>query len=83
MMQILLDFLPVLADCGVMSTHPKTLRGNFHCAPNHPMPKGAEGRWEHTNAHEVGEQKDGYPGGDIVTMECADCGERWKMELPQ
>lgn len=38
---------------------------------------------EHDGAHEVGEQEDGYPGGDIVTMECSNCGVRWKQELPQ
>lgn len=38
---------------------------------------------EHDAAHEVGEQEDGYPGGDIVTMECSNCGVRWKQELPQ
>lgn len=38
---------------------------------------------EHEGAHEVGEQEDGWPSGDIVTMECPNCGERWRMELPQ
>jgi len=38
---------------------------------------------QHDAAHEVGEQEDGYPGGDIVTMECSNCGTRWKQELPQ
>ena len=37
----------------------------------------------HEDAREVGEQEDGYPGGDIVTLECKNCGHRWKMELPQ
>ncbi len=32
---------------------------------------------------EVGEQEDGWPGGDIVTYECPNCGTRWKQELPQ
>jgi len=63
--------------------HEKTERGNFLCSPEHPMPQGAPGRWEHTNAHEVGEQLDGWPGGDIVRMRCDDCGESWRMELPQ
>ena len=41
------------------------------------------GRVVHPDAHEVGEQQDGYPGGDIVTMECPNCGHRWEQELPQ
>ena len=47
------------------------------------MPKGAPGQWEHTNAHEVGDQESGWPGGDIVRYKCDDCGETWKEELPQ
>ncbi len=26
---------------------------------------------------------DGYPGGNIVTVKCLDCGKTWKVELPQ
>lgn len=38
----------------------------------------------HLDAREVHDsQKDGYPGGDLVTMECPHCGHRWKKELPQ
>ena len=47
------------------------------------MPTGALGFWMHTNAHEVGEQENGWPAGDIVTMKCDDCGATWKEELPQ
>jgi len=39
--------------------------------------------WEHDGAHEVGEQEDGWPGGDIITVKCQNCGTRWKEELPQ
>lgn len=53
------------------------------CSAENPMPKGATGRWAHTNAHEVGGQRDGWPGGDIVRMRCEDCGHEWEMELPQ
>jgi hypothetical protein len=46
--------------------------------------KNEPGRgWEHEGAHEVGEQRDGWPGGDIVTMQCPNCGIRWEKELPQ
>lgn len=37
----------------------------------------------HHGAREVGGQRDGWPGGDIVTMECSYCGHRWTRELPQ
>lgn len=40
-------------------------------------------RWHHPNAYEVGEQEDGWPGGDIVTYYCPVCGLRFKVELPQ
>jgi hypothetical protein len=61
----------------------KTERIRNLCSPESPMPKGAMGFWEHTNAEEVGDQENGWPGGDIVKMRCKDCGVTWKMELPQ
>ncbi len=64
-------------------TDPAT--GRFLCSPEHPMPKDAPNgtRWVHTNVAEVGEQEDGYPGGNLQRMRCKDCGVNWKMELPQ
>lgn len=54
------------------------------CTKQSPMPKDATGRWEHEGAHEVHDsQRDGWPGGDIVTMRCDDCGHEWETELPQ
>lgn len=38
---------------------------------------------QHSNVREVGEQENGYPGGDIITKECTNCGTRWREELPQ
>ena len=67
----------------LLADWPKTERGNFLCAPKHPMPNNAPGRWEHTNAGEVGDQENGWPGGDIITVRCADCGKQWREELPQ
>ena len=41
-------------------------------------------RCKHPKASEVdGSQRDGWPGGDIVTMECPDCGAQWEAKLPQ
>ncbi len=37
----------------------------------------------HPKAVEVGEQEDGWPGGDIVTYECPICKTRWEVEMPQ
>ena len=53
------------------------------CSPESPMPKGACGRWAHTNVEEVGDQEDGWPGGDYQGYRCLDCGHTWKEELPQ
>lgn len=66
---------------------PKTPDGRLLCSPLQPMPIGNgeahEHRWAHTNAKEVGSQKDGWPSGDRITMECKDCGLTWDAELPQ
>jgi hypothetical protein len=57
---------------------------SYICTPEAPWTPTITARpVQHTGAHEVGEQEDGYPGGDMVTMECSNCGHRWKMELPQ
>lgn len=51
--------------------------------PESPMPKGAGGRWEHTNVVEEGDQENGWPGGDYQGYRCTDCGHTWREELPQ
>ncbi len=54
----------------------------FRCTAATPWsPDG--GKASHPDAREVGEQEDGYPGGDIVTYECPYCRVRWTQELPQ
>lgn len=53
------------------------------CTKQNPMPKESTERWVHEDCREVGEQQDGYPGGDMITIECLNCGKRWKEELPQ
>jgi hypothetical protein len=40
-------------------------------------------RWRHSRVVEVGEQENGWPGGDIITNKCMNCGTTWKKELPQ
>ena len=37
----------------------------------------------HADAQEVGGQRDGWPGGDLVTIQCPHCGHQWEAELPQ
>lgn len=44
---------------------------------------GVRVRWSHSRAGEVGEQTNGWPGGDLVTMKCVNCGVTWRTELPQ
>ena len=34
-------------------------------------------RVEHEDVSEIGEQEDGWPGGDIVTYRCNVCGVMW------
>lgn len=53
------------------------------CTPERPWTPADGTPVSHTNAHEVGEQENGYPGGDIVRMRCKDCGVEWRAELPQ
>lgn len=48
------------------------------CSPESPMPKGATGRWQHTNTHETD-----YDSDYRAEYECEDCGHKWMEELPQ
>ena len=57
--------------------------GQVVCTPERPWTDGDPTPVVHPKAHEVGEQENGWPGGDIVTMECPTCGTRWREELPQ
>lgn len=57
--------------------------GQFMCTPERPWRVGDPTPAVHPQAREVGEQEDGWPAGDIVTMECPTCGTRWRKELPQ
>lgn len=56
------------------------------CTKDNPYTKERDypdSRWEHADAREVGDQEDGWPGGDIVHYECVNCGKKWSCELPQ
>jgi hypothetical protein len=55
----------------------------FTCTPENPWSPEKRRRARHTNVREVGGQTNGWPGGDIVTYECKNCGHRWREELPQ
>jgi hypothetical protein len=58
----------------------------IHCTPETPwdgVRPTIHHRVIHHDVEEEGEQIDGYPGGDIVTMRCKVCWHRWRMELPQ
>lgn len=55
--------------------------GRFLCSPEHPMPKGATGRWVHTNVEEVGPQRNAWPCGDDQDYRCKDCGHQWTCHI--
>lgn len=62
-------------------------RDVFQCTESTPWDRTSRGPVRHHGAHEVGDQRDGYPGGypggDLVTMRCRFCGHEWETELPQ
>ena len=47
------------------------------------LKKNPDDRVRHHDVEEIGEQEDGWPGGDIVTYRCKNCGTKWLAELPQ
>lgn len=55
----------------------------FTCTAESPWKPSIRGYVIHADACETGEQEDGWPAGDIVTMKCPNCGHVWRMELPQ
>lgn len=52
--------------------------GRLLCTPERPMPKGATGRWMHTNVKSVDSSSD-Y----TQTRKCSDCEHSWDEELPE
>ncbi len=63
--------------CALRQTAPR-----FICTPSHPWPKGGPTPVVHPAGREIS-NRDGYPGGDIVTMQCTVCGHEWEQELSQ
>lgn len=55
----------------------------YVCTKEAPWTPNIGSPVRHPDASEVGGQEDGWPGGDIVTYECPNCGHRWRSELPQ
>ena len=55
----------------------------YTCTPENPWKPEYGTPVRHTNVEEVGDQIDGWPGGDIQKYRCKDCCATWKAELPQ
>lgn len=53
------------------------------CTAEDPWTPEKSKRAHHPDATEVGEQRDGYPGGDLQKVRCPHCGVVWTEELPQ
>lgn len=64
----------------------ETMTERMVCSADHPFslvgPRSGA-IWQHPDAELIGEQEDGYPGGDLVTYQCPHCGLRFKVELAQ
>ena len=55
----------------------------YQCTAEPPWDPSKGSRAVHDNTEDVGEQQDGYPGGDLQRVRCKNCGKSWTMELPQ
>lgn len=55
----------------------------FRCTKETPWRPGLGTPVAHEDAYEHGEQVDGWPGGDVVTMRCPNCHHEWHQELAQ
>lgn len=76
------DDAPLAGGARPVEAVPRTgVAARQECTKDAPMPKGAPGRWLH-DGNEIA-CEDGWPGGDIVTYRCPNCGHEWTEELPQ
>jgi hypothetical protein len=57
--------------------------GRLLCSPDKPMPRGAPGRWAHTNIESMGDHGDFSLGTEYDDYRCKDCGTSWSEEVPQ
>ncbi len=55
----------------------------YVCTKDKPWVPSIKPPVVHPDCHEVGDQKDGWPGGDIQKYHCPNCGHTWTAELPQ
>lgn len=55
----------------------------FHCTATTPWKPEYGTPVVHEGTDNIGEQEDGWPGGDIITVKCRNCGHIWRQELPQ
>lgn len=53
------------------------------CTKDSPWTPDKGTRAQHPDAAEVGEQRNGWPGGDTQDYECPHCKTRFTVELPQ
>ena len=55
----------------------------YHCTAERPWTPD-KGPWVvHRDAYAVGEQRNGWPAGDVQSYQCPHCGTRFTVELPQ
>lgn len=55
----------------------------FDCTEETPWKEEFGTPVMHDRTRQIGRQRDGWPAGDIVTIECLNCGHQWEKELPQ
>jgi len=53
------------------------------CTADDPWTREKSRYGIHPDAREVGEQRSGWPSGDIISKRCPHCGVSWEEELPQ
>lgn len=61
-------------------------RAVFYCTKETPWRKEHHVKGTqvvHDAVVTVGEQRDGWPGGDLQDNQCRNCGHTWTQELPQ